>query len=77
LVKWLRRGEQARHSESQYRRFRDAVLEAEAHPEMRLLRARYDAMSDDPTLAWRFIERHQSGSDQDGGSQVITLKIDE
>jgi transposase len=57
LTKWIRRGEQARHSESQYRRFRDAVLEAEAHP--------------------GFIERHQSGSDQDGGSQVITLKIDE
>jgi len=38
LTKWIRRGERARHPESQYRRFVEDVLDAEAHPEMRALR---------------------------------------
>ena len=56
LTKWIRRGEQARSSESQYRRFVDDVREAEAHPEMRVLRESYDAMAGDPVLAWRFVD---------------------
>ena len=39
LTKWVRRGEQARYPESAYRRFLDDVLDAEAHPKMRLLKS--------------------------------------
>ena len=37
LIKWIRRGEQASHPESQYRRFLGEVLEAEANPRIRAL----------------------------------------
>lgn len=85
LVKWLRRGEQARHPESAYRRFLRDVLEAEADPKMRALRSAYDGLSTDPDRAWEFIERGEPGhaahrdddpdDDPDGGS-VITLRVD-
>jgi transposase len=48
LVKWLRRGEQARHPDSLFRRFRDDVLDAEAHPKMRAIRAAHARAADDP-----------------------------
>jgi len=83
LVKWLRRGEHARHPESQYALFREEVIEAEANPAMRALRETYDRISDNPDLAWRYVERqpeYVSGGDDpdddpDGGS-VITLRLD-
>ena len=37
LLGWLKRGERG-HPESAYRAFRAQVLEAEAHPKMRMLR---------------------------------------
>jgi IS30 family transposase len=86
LVKWLRRGEQARHPESQYACFREEVLEAEGHPEMRALRQTYDRISDNPDLAWRFIDHREPGQavhrgddpdgDDPGGASVITLRVD-
>ena len=42
LVKWMRRGEQARHPESMYRRFQEDVLAAEVDPMMRVLRSTRD-----------------------------------
>lgn len=85
LIKWLRRGDRASHPESQYRAFRSEVLEAEAHPEMRALRASYDRISADPDLAWRYIERREPGhaahrgedpDDDPDGASVITLRLD-
>ena len=50
-----------------------------------MLRGRYEQIADNPDLAWRFIERRDSGDvtrrrddlddDSDGGS-VITLRVD-
>ena len=61
LSKWLKRGEEATEAESRFAEFRREVLEAEATPRMRALGVIYREMPDNPTLAWKFIERREPG----------------
>ena len=60
LLRWLQRGKSAGES-TNWRKFFLAVAEAEAHPRMRALGVIYRAMEDKPDLAWKFIERRESG----------------
>jgi hypothetical protein len=60
LLRWLRRGENASEG-SRFREFYEQVAEAEAHPKLRALQIVYNAIPDDPGLAWKFIERREPG----------------
>jgi hypothetical protein len=60
LNRWLDKGKDATES-SPFRKFRDDVLAAEAHPKMRALGVVYRAMEDRPDIAWKFIERRVDG----------------
>lgn len=78
LTKWLRRGEHSRYAESSYKRFYQAVLEAEVHPTIRALKTEQERMLEDPDLAWRFIERREPEYVDRlvSSSPTITLKFD-
>jgi hypothetical protein len=60
LTRWIQSGESA-ESGSRWRQFFEDVHEAEAHPKMRALGVVYKELSDSPALAWKFIERRESG----------------
>ncbi len=60
LVRWKDRGKDAEEGTS-YRQFWEDFQEAEAHPKMRALGVIYKEMPDNPTLAWKFIERREKG----------------
>lgn len=60
IRRWMARGREA-DPDSSFREFHDAVIAAEAHPRMRALGVIYKRLPDDPTLAWKFIERREPG----------------
>lgn len=68
LSRWLARGRDAAPG-SRWREFVQAVEQAEAHPRVRALTAVYDALPDNPGLAWKFIERREPGY---GPSTAVT-----
>jgi hypothetical protein len=60
LLRWVTRGEAASEG-SRWHNFYLAVEEAEARPRLRALSIVYNAIPDDPSLAWKFIERTVEG----------------
>jgi len=60
LLRWLERGKDAPEG-SAYGQFYEAVRAAEAAPKVRALAIVHDQMVDNPTLAWKFIERRVDG----------------
>lgn len=62
LRRWLERGKRMdEDSASGFRKFYDAVHEAEAYPKVRALQVVNKAWEDKPDLAWKFIERREHG----------------
>lgn len=59
IRRWFKRGEDA--SEGRYREFYEEVLRSEASPRMRALGVVYKELPDNPSLAWKFIERREPG----------------
>lgn len=60
LYRWLRKGEDA-SEESQYGKFYLDVQEARAKPRQRALVTVSNELDDDPTMAWKFLERREPG----------------
>lgn len=60
LRSWLARGRDG-ESEGRWAEFYQEVLAAEAHPRDRALAVIYREIPDNPTLAWKFIERKEPG----------------
>lgn len=60
LYRWLRAGQDAA-PESQYGKFWLDVQEARAMPRLRALQTVYNELEDDPTMAWKFLERREPG----------------
>lgn len=60
ISRWLARGKEAEEGSS-FRQFYEDVIEAEAQPRVRALWSVNKAMSDNPTLAFKFLERREPG----------------
>jgi hypothetical protein len=60
LGRWLSRGKGAGEG-STYRAFHDEFRAAEAEPRLRALAIVHKEMPDNPSLAWKFIERREDG----------------
>ena len=60
LFRWLRRGEDAAQG-SRFREFYEAHQAAEAEPRVRALAIVHDSLADNPSLAWKFLERREPG----------------
>ena len=60
LGRWLARGKGAGEGSS-YRAFHDEFRAAEAEPRLRALAIVHEQMPDNPSLAWKFIERREDG----------------
>lgn len=61
MTRWMKKGEESRAPDSQFRLFREEVLKAESEPKLRALGVVWRAMPDKPDLAWKFIERREAG----------------
>lgn len=60
IRRWMHRGEAAEEGTSYNQFYRD-VLEAEAAPRVRALGLVYRELPDNPTLAWKYLERREPG----------------
>ena len=60
LGRWLARGKDAPEG-SRFREFHDEFRAAEAEPRLRALAIIHEQMPDNPSLAWKFIERREPG----------------
>jgi hypothetical protein len=60
LGRWLARGRGAGEGSS-YRALHDEFRAAEAEPRLRALAIVHEQMPDNPSLAWKFIERKEEG----------------
>lgn len=60
LLRWLEIGKDG-DEEGQYAKFYAAVLEAEAMPNLKALRAVNNALLDKPELAMKYLERREEG----------------
>ncbi|MDP9235494.1 MAG: hypothetical protein M3P01_13230 [Actinomycetota bacterium] len=80
LARWLARGRKAAPGGRWHTFLRD-VEQAEVHLELRLLRERYDKVSDSPMAAFRYLERTvwaaEDEPDSPAGPVVIRLTLAE
>lgn len=60
LVRWKQQGQKAEPG-TKFAKFLEDYQEAEAEPKLRALGVIWKAMPDKPDLAWKFIERRESG----------------